>query len=306
MRIPLPIVLLLLYWLVQPVFVFLGSTTFLMLLPEEWLYGPPTMDALVGLLSSPGYWISMVVLTGVITFAQGMMLVPVRKPGLTGRGGRSVRLTLLIAGVGWALLSLSLILTLLSGVAALGTWDWVERQFGPVLPMEIPDGVIWAMLITTAFVCWLVPTLLLFIFTRRGEREDVMTRIANYLLLGTAAEALLVIPIDAMLRRKTECYCAEGSFYGLMFLGAVGTLAAGPAIVLPLFARRRRGWYRTHCGSCGYDMSGSMDASQCPECGKRWRLLGCSRCGYDMTGCPNAAQCPECGKAWVSPISGRA
>ena len=270
MRVPLPVILLILYWLLQPFLILVVSLAFILLVPQDWLYGPPTFDNFVDIVSTPGFWVSILVIDAVITAAQGVMLFPVRKPGLTGRGGRSVRLTLLTAGVGWCLLSMGLLFTLGSLASVSGLWDWVERRFAGVLPTQAPEAIVWAVLLATAAVCWVVPTVLLFAFTRPGQREHVMARVANYLLLGTLAEALLAIPVDAMVRRKSECYCAEGTFFSLMFLGAVGTLAVGPVAILPLFARRRRAWYRTHCNACGYDMVG-VSNPRCPECGTPWR-----------------------------------
>ncbi|MEM9372453.1 MAG: hypothetical protein AAGA55_02315 [Planctomycetota bacterium] len=52
----------------------------------------------------------------------------------------------------------------------------------------------------------------------------------------------------------------------------IGFVGAGPAVLLPLFARRRRAWYRTHCHACGYDMRG--DPECCPECGLAWGADG--------------------------------
>ena len=92
-----------------------------------------------------------------------------------------------------------------------------------------------------------------------------------YAFLGTLVEVGLTVPIDVMVRRRTSCYCAESTMWGLSICWAVGTLILGPVIWLALLGKRRKRWYGGHCESCGYDMNGCMTAERCPECGSGWK-----------------------------------
>lgn len=112
---------------------------------------------------------------------------------------------------------------------------------------------------------WAAATPLLWAY-RRGElAESRLSRVANLIFKGTLVELVATIPLDAITRRKTTCYCTDGSFLALIICGTVGFLALGPAIYLLPAVRRAR---REHglCPECGYDLRGAREP-QCPECG---------------------------------------
>ncbi len=129
----------------------------------------------------------------------------------------------------------------------------------------------WAWLILGSIaLAWTVGTPLIWAFVRRGPRETRLQRLASLLFLGTVVEAVAVIPLDVMVRRKTDCYCGEGTFWSLVLCGSAGFLMLGPGVFF-LLGRRRRRWLAGRCEVCEYDMSGCMDAERCPECGAGWR-----------------------------------
>lgn len=123
----------------------------------------------------------------------------------------------------------------------------------------------------TLILSWVVATPLLLAFGRRVGHETALGWISSRLFLGSVIEAALVIPVDAMTRRKTSCYCGEGTLWSLMMCWAVGTLVLGPAIWLLPIGRRRRRWLQGRCEACGYDMRGCPGAERCPECGAGWK-----------------------------------
>ena len=120
-------------------------------------------------------------------------------------------------------------------------------------------------------IAWAVATPLLVVFLSRGKRETRLGRLASLLFMGTVVEAAAIVPLDVMMRRKTDCYCDTGTFYALSACGTVGLFALGPAILLPILAKRRKRWYLGHCDVCGYDMSATPRAARCSECGAGWR-----------------------------------
>src|SRR5262249_35833512 len=120
-------------------------------------------------------------------------------------------------------------------------------------------------------LAWGIATPLLIAFCRRGPRESLLARVAAMIFTGTIVEAAAIIPLDVMVRRRTDCYCFAGTLWALILCGSLGVFARGRAIFLPLLARRRKRWYDGRCEVCGYDMRGTMTAERCPECGTGWR-----------------------------------
>lgn len=253
------------YWLCQPLMVGVVFILWAALIADEdTMYGAGGLSDVLDMARQPGYWMYVLIFSGIFTAAQACYLWPVRRPRVTPGRGKSVRLSIAVAGllVGLGGLALTVGIVGLVDRNLEGVSDAIES-------MAVPHR--WVLLIVMVLLVWVVPSLVLARFCGRGPKERVLGRLANRLLLGTCAEAALLIPVDVMVRRNTNCYCSEGPFIGLTLLGMIGFVGAGPAVLMPLFHRRRQGWYRTHCGACGYDMSGGMDSAKCPECGTGWK-----------------------------------
>jgi hypothetical protein len=118
---------------------------------------------------------------------------------------------------------------------------------------------------------WPAGTILMLGYCRRLRTETALGLLASRVFIGTAVEAGAIIPLDIMVRRKSNCYCGEGTLWALTICWGAGTLLLGPAIWLVPLARRRRRWHGGHCPVCDYDMRGHMTAERCPECGAGWR-----------------------------------
>ncbi len=149
--------------------------------------------------------------------------------------------------------------------AALAIMEGIEQVAGSSL---FEDAWHWPILGSIG-LGWAVCTPLIWAFVRRGPRESQLSRLASRLFLGTVIETVAVIPLDVMVRRKTDCYCQEGTFWSLVLCGSAGFLMLGPGVFF-LLGRRRRRWLAGRCEVCEYDMSGCMDAERCPECGAGW------------------------------------
>ncbi len=117
---------------------------------------------------------------------------------------------------------------------------------------------------------WVVATPLVLAFLKRGRRDSRLQRLSSRILLGTVIEAAAVIPLDIMVRRKTDCYCLAGTYWALVLMGAVAMCALGPAVLLAPMGKRRRRQREGRCEACGYDMRGTP-GDRCPECGAGWR-----------------------------------
>ncbi|GJQ30090.1 MAG: hypothetical protein HBSAPP03_19740 [Phycisphaerae bacterium] len=187
-----------------------------------------------------------------------VFLMPIRKPG----AGGSRR------PLWWSLAAAGLMIGLLAAGAVLA----VGHAVFSLTDGEIPgDKVIWWGTLGVLAGGWLVATPLLIAFTRRGRPEGVVQRVAARLFVGTLVEAAAIIPLDVLVRRKEDCVCATGTYMALSLCGAVGLFVLGPAVLLPLLAKRRRRWYAGHCEVCGYDMTRTPTLDRCPECGSGWK-----------------------------------
>lgn len=196
------------------------------------------------------------------TTAQMFFLIPVRQPGNMGKRGHGLRLSMAIAGLIIALLSISALFAVgeFASTVLYADLDWIEH----------PDEFL-SLFFGIILLGWIVVTPILFRFTKPGRKEDALARVSKKLFLGTIIEVALLIPLDVMVRKKTDCYCSAGTFWALNLCGFVGVFALGPAVFLPILAKRRKTWYSGHCGVCGYDMIGRMNAPRCPECGTGWK-----------------------------------
>lgn len=135
------------------------------------------------------------------------------------------------------------------------------------------EGWEWALLGVLA-LSWAAFTPLLIAFCRRRPRDTAVSRMASLLFMGTIIEVAAIIPLDVMVRRKSDCYCGEGTFVALLICSVVGFFSLGPAIFLAPAMRRRKRRLSGRCEICGYDMSGVPDVDRCPECGAGWRDPG--------------------------------
>lgn len=239
------------YWIAQAVIIYFGWIA--------WLAISPDIDP------EPGYWrdleyaLPMASIVGAMMLLQLLFLVPVRRPVAAATRGISVWTSLGVAGLMGGLLAGCVVLVIYDIVWLILDEDRLDEKFWAYLP----PGV--------ALLSWIVATPLLIAFCKTRPRERLLGRVAARLFAGTLIEVAAIIPIDVMVRRKTECYCGQGTFWALSICGGVGMFALGPAIFLPLISRRRKRWYANRCEICGYDMTGLADADRCPECGAGWR-----------------------------------
>jgi len=136
------------------------------------------------------------------------------------------------------------------------------------------DTPTWAratMVLGPFLIGWIVATPLLLAFIRKQDAETALKRLASLIFIGTAVETLAIIPLDVFVRRKTGCYCSEGTYLALVTLVPLGFVALGPMIFLVAASKRRKRLIEGRCEICGYDMSAIRNAPRCPECGSGWK-----------------------------------
>lgn len=174
------------------------------------------------------------------------------------RRGAPVWLSLAVAG---------LAITGLVSALAFAVMELYEQIAGG----DVPEATLAWIVLGPVVITWPVATPLLVAFVRRGDRDSRLARISTMLFLGTAIETAAILPLDVVVRRRSTCYCGEGTFWSLVLLGSVGMFALGPAVYLLPFGKRRRRWLNGCCEVCGYDMRATPRAERCPECGTGWR-----------------------------------
>ena len=211
-------------------------------------------------LTSPGWWQRSGTAIAIFVALQILFLMPVwRQPIRADSQGRSLFISTVIAGgIGAVLvvavaLAMTFFLGIMEWAPDLGQHSWYMPALGVLLG-----------------VSWVVWGIAIWIFTRAPWPETRLQRTVGILLSGTAIELLCVLPMDIMIRRRTDCYCWSGSYYALYGSVAIGIWLAGPGVVLALLSKRRRTWREQHCGECGY-AKGPRPGLRCSECGFRWR-----------------------------------
>ncbi len=214
------------------------------------------------LMANPEWAVSVIGGTAVLSAIQAVFLLPVARPRVDlETRGISLRLSAAAAAGTIAALWAAALCAVL-GVVQLADLDVWNSDV---------DRTVVGVILGSTLLTWIVATPMVLSFLGRGRREAALARFASTVFLGTVVEAVAIMPLDVMMRRKTNCYCNSGTYWALSVCGTVGLFVIGPAIFLPLLARRRKRWYASRCDVCGYDMGPTPAAARCPECGAGWR-----------------------------------
>jgi hypothetical protein len=94
-------------------------------------------------------------------------------------------------------------------------------------------------------VVWIVWALVFYAYWRKGTRFDQLRTMAHRLIVGSILELLVATGVYAFKSDSEDCWCARGSYTGLVFGATVMIWAFGPGLLF-LFLRekeyRRRLW----------------------------------------------------------------
>jgi hypothetical protein len=200
-------------------------------------------------------WLFAVIALGAILLLQGLFLLgmpQLRWPKAT----RSVPMTVSIAtgALLAALLTFGIAASLMNLVQV---WEKVTDA--------VETNIFW--IIAAAWGGWFF----VFAIMWAGEWITVFNKIYRLLIAGTCLELLVTIPIDAHVRRRTSCYCGEGTFFAMIIGTSLAVWSFGPGLALLFLTRRLqlRGYYSA-CRECHYDLRGlDPTTKHCPECGTR-------------------------------------
>ena len=149
----------------------------------------------------------------------------------------------------------------------LGVTEFVQTVLEASLDLD--DTLAMTVLVAALVGGWGFWSGILLVFSRGIWADRALGRLVGLLVGGTLLEVLVVLPLDIMVRRRTDCYCFAGTFFALC-LAVIATLwLAGPGVVIALMSKKHRMWRETHCERCGYAM-GPSPGPVCPECGYAW------------------------------------
>jgi hypothetical protein len=124
-------------------------------------------------------------------------------------------------------------------------------------------GLLFFGFLGAAWLGWLV---LFGALWSRSNGSIAFRNLYRCLFAGTFLELLLTIPVDVQVRKRTTCYCGEGTFAALTFGMFVALWLFGPGLLLLFFLRREQRLRRVgFCRECGLDLRDTTD-TRCPEC----------------------------------------
>lgn len=171
---------------------------------------------------------------GLVLLTQYLFLLPRGSWRLKlSASGRPMFLAALGAGFAAMMLTIGLIATLMT----FGGWwrDHIanDANFAPVW---IAMAIVW--------VAWTIGLLL---YWRGMDRPTAIARTLRWLIGGTILETLVAGPVHVWITREADCYCARGSYTGLVFGLTIAVWVFGPGVFL-LFMRehQRRKELATH------------------------------------------------------------
>ena len=128
-----------------------------------------------------------------------------------------------------AALTVGLLASLLSLVYLMGL---APRKLGE-------DAGVWLLVLIPA-ASWALWLAVFGTMLRRQHWGSVYPRLYLTLLAGSWLELLITIPIDVQVRKRTSCYCGEGTFLGLTVGLTMVLWTFGPGVALLYLARRQQ------------------------------------------------------------------
>lgn len=199
-------------------------------------------------------WPEWFITASIIVGTQAIFILPFVKPPRHTVKGKSLLLSTCLASFIASALTLGLVLLVYSIVKTL-VMDLQKED-------EIQEGFFWIFLIAS----WILWTIFLLIFMHRKKRDpSALVKVTSWLFAGSLIEFLLSIPFAIMVARRSNCYCATGSFFTLALSFLASLWLFGPLMII-LLVWRKRPWTKDHCFNCGYPRK-LKDSDVCSECG---------------------------------------
>ena len=174
-------------------------------------------------MNQQGYLFIVLLYVGFFFFTQWLFLSPRRlwkiKTISTGRPMKK-------AAVGAAFAMMLLFAGFVYSILDLFSIEITESQ----------TNVLEYLLVLVPLVLWILWSIIFCIYFRQTDYYTWAGRIVRGLIAGSILELFVSIPI--YITREEDCYCARGSYAGIVFGGTVLLWAFGPGVFL-LFLREK-------------------------------------------------------------------
>ncbi len=199
-------------------------------------------------------WQAWIITACIIVGTQLIFILPLVKPPRLTIQGKSLLLSICMAGVIASVLTFGLVSLVYSVITTLVLNVPNED--------EMQEELIWVILVAS----WIVWSICLIVFVLRKKRDpSILVKVTSWLFAGSLVEFLLSIPLAIMVARRSNCYCATGSFIALSLSFFATLWLFGPCMVI-LLVWRKRPWTKDHCMNCGYPRK-LAHGDVCSECG---------------------------------------
>ncbi len=197
-----------------------------------------------------------------LSLTQAAFLVPTFSPMAATGEPRSLA---------WTVRSAACLVAVFSALWLLALVTLIDLYI-PVDPMG-GLGVAIALL-TTLVVSWFYWSRVFAAAARASEEPEraILRRVFG----ATGLLIVATIPLDVMTRRKTDCYCGQGSIWALAWGIASGVWLLGPWALGGMTRQMRRSLSGSFCTRCGH-ARGSISIVICPECGHQFRIVSSSQ-----------------------------
>jgi hypothetical protein len=197
--------------------VFLNFGVGIVGMPAIILFGP--LNEIMETMEGWGYFIIVFLYVGLFFFTQWLFLSPRKLWKIrTLSTGRPMKKAAVGAAFAMMLLFAGLIFSILD------------------LFLKFQDPVFEYFLVFVPLILWILWSVVFCIYFRQTDYYTWAGRIVRGLIAGSILELFISIPI--YITREEDCYCARGSYAGLVFGGTVLLWAFGPGVFL-LFLREK-------------------------------------------------------------------
>ncbi len=188
--------------------------------------------------SNWGYTVLAVVYLGLFLMTQWLFLSPRHLWKIKlAHSARPMKRAALAAAFAVTLLSVGLLYSVLDLFGDSTVADTAVADTAVADMSESSNLLLRYAFLLIPLILWCAWSVLFCIYFRQSDHYSRTGRLIRALIAGSVLELFVSVPIYAT--RQEECYCARGSYAGLVFGGTVLLWAFGPGVLL-LFIREKQ------------------------------------------------------------------